>query len=85
MTFISHKKKLRLEFLQISSTFKFNFIIKLQPCSETLINNVINYKFSPLVIVFNQIDSPMQLNIYDINQLPSTCSNSSQELQNDLL
>ena len=53
--------KLALQYLQISSTFKFNFIFTLT-CGETLlITNSIHTFF------LFQIGSPMHLNTYDIN------------------
>ena len=67
-------KKLELQSLEISATFKFNFIFTL-PCGETLLITV------QLRVSLIQIDSPMQLNADDINQSLFTSSNSSQQLQ----
>ena len=55
-------KKIALQSLQISSTFKFNFIFTL-PCGETLLITNSIHKCLRF-----QIDSSMQLNSYDINQ-----------------
>ena len=67
-------QKLGLQSLQIFSTFKFNFIFTL-PGGETLLIKI------QYTCLWFQIDSPMPLNTYDINQPLFTCSNSSQQLQ----
>ena len=53
--------------------FKFNFVFTLLPCCEALIKNS-KHAF------FIQIDPPLQLNTYCINQPLFTCSNSLQFL-----
>ena len=65
-------KKLGLQSLEIYFYIQVTFT--LLPCSEALSH--IQY-----TCVSFQIDSPVKLNIYDINQPLFTCSNSPQQLQ----
>ena len=64
-------KNLGLQSLQISFTFKFNFIFTLLPCGETLL--ITNSIQVSLISNFFTI----HLNTYDINQPVFICSNSS--------
>ena len=64
-------KKLRLQSLQVSSSFKFNVIFTLVPCGETL-------------LITNSIHVSLIPNLLTRAQPLFTCSNTSQQLHGNV-